>query len=271
MRLVTYDAGSGARAGALRGDAIADLGEGGVGVLLRGGGPPAEPAAGAASVAATDARLLPPIPDPGKIVCMGLNYREHAAEAGLDPPEVPTFFAKFANALAAPGSEVELPRYSEKVDYEAEVAFVIGRRCKDVPESEALGAIAGYMLLNDLSARDYQFMTPQWLPGKVFDGSAPCGPALVTPDEAGPHDGIEISLTLNGETMQSASTADLIHGVPALVAYLSKLMTLEAGDIVSTGTPAGVGSVRQPHVWLKPGDDVVVESPTLGRLENRLV
>jgi acylpyruvate hydrolase len=271
MRLVTYDAGSGARAGALRGDAIADLGEGGVGVLLRGGGPLAEPAAGAASVAATDARLLPPIPDPGKIVCMGLNYREHAAEAGLDPPEVPTFFAKFANALAAPGSEVELPRYSEKVDYEAEVAFVIGRRCKDVPESEALGAIAGYMLLNDLSARDYQFMTPQWLPGKVFDGSAPCGPALVTPDEAGPHDGIEISLTLNGETMQSASTADLIHGVPALVAYLSKLMTLEAGDIVSTGTPAGVGSVRQPHVWLKPGDDVVVESPTLGRLENRLV
>jgi 2-keto-4-pentenoate hydratase/2-oxohepta-3-ene-1,7-dioic acid hydratase in catechol pathway len=113
-------------------------------------------------------------------------------------------------------------------------------------------------------------MTPQWLPGKVFDGSAPCGPALVTPDEAGPHDAIEISLTLNGETMQVASTADLIHPIPALVAYLSKLMTLEPGDVVSTGTPAGVGSVRQPHVWLKPGDEVVVESPTLGRLETRL-
>ncbi|MEA2387953.1 MAG: acylpyruvate hydrolase, partial [Thermoleophilaceae bacterium] len=119
-------------------------------------------------------------------------------------------------------------------------------------------------------ARDYQFMTPQWLPGKVFDGSAPCGPALVTPDEAGAHDAIEISLTLNGETMQSASTADLIHPIPALVEYLSKLMTLEPGDVVSTGTPAGVGSVRDPHVWLKAGDEVVVESPTLGRLENRL-
>src|SRR5207253_2805920 len=142
----------------------------------------------------------------------------------------------------------------------ADVAFVNGRRCKDVAEADALDVIAGYTLLNDLSARDYQFMTPQWMPGKVFDGSAPCGPAIVTPDEAGPHDGIEISLTLNGEEMQSASTADLIHSIPAVVAYLSKLMTLQAGDLISTGTPAGVGSVRQPHVWLKPGDECVIES-----------
>jgi acylpyruvate hydrolase len=156
------------------------------------------------------------------------------------------------------------------VDYEAEVAFVIGRRCKDVPESEALGVVAGYTLLNDLSARDYQFKTPQWMPGKVFDGAAPCGPALVTPDEAGDHDGIGISLTLNGEEMQSGSTADLIHSVPALVAHLSELMTLEPGDIVSTGTPEGVGSLRDPKVWLKAGDELVVSSPTLGRLETRL-
>jgi 2-keto-4-pentenoate hydratase/2-oxohepta-3-ene-1,7-dioic acid hydratase in catechol pathway len=214
--------------------------------------------------------LLPPVIDPGKIICLGLNYRSHAEEAGIEAPEVPTFFAKWANALAAPGAEVALPAYSEKVDYEAEVAFVIGRRCKDVAEADALSFIAGYTLLNDLSARDYQFKTPQWGPGKVFDGSAPCGPYLVTPDEAGPPDALSISLTLNGSVMQSASTADLIHSIPSVVAYLSKLMTLEPGDLVSTGTPAGVGSVRTPRMWLKPGDLVVVESPQLGRLETRL-
>ncbi|HEX8076131.1 MAG TPA: fumarylacetoacetate hydrolase family protein [Thermoleophilaceae bacterium] len=269
MRFVTYDAGSGPRAGVLRDGAVVDAGPGGVGALLRAsgldgighGGPTVDPAG---------VRLLPPVIDPGKIVCMGLNYRDHAAEAGLDPPETPTFFAKFANCLAPPDAEVPLPAFSQKVDYEAEVAFAIGERCKDVAARDALGKVAGYMLLNDLSARDYQFMTPQWLPGKVFDGSAPCGPALVTPDEAGPHDGIEMSLTLNGQTMQQGSTADLIHGIPALVEYLSKLMTLEPGDVVSTGTPAGVGSARDPHVWLKPGDVTVIESPTLGRLETRL-
>jgi acylpyruvate hydrolase len=269
-RFVTYEVGDGPHVGVLEGDRVIDVGPGTLDDVLRDGGLPDGPARGK-DVSLAEVRLLPPLIAPSKIICMGLNYREHAAEAGLDPPETPTFFAKFPNALAPPDAAVELPRFSDKVDYEAEVAFVIGRRCKDVPETDALSVIAGYTLLNDLSARDYQFMTPQWLPGKVFDGSAPCGPALVTPDEAGPHDGIEISLTLNGETMQSASTSDLIHSVPALVAYLSKLATLEAGDIVSTGTPAGVGSVRQPHVWLKPGDVCVVQSPTLGRLETRLV
>src|SRR6476660_8969217 len=200
--------------------------------------------------------LLPPIPDPDKIVCIGLNYRSHAAEAGIDPPAEPTFFAKFRNALAPAGATVSLPAASEKVDYEAEVAFVIGRRCSDVDAAEAIDAIAGYMLLNDLSARDLQFATPQWMPGKVFDGSAPCGPALVTPDEAGPHDGTSFSLTLNGDQMQAASTDDLIFSVPALVVHLSRLMTLEPSDVVSTGTPAGVGSTRQPRVWLKPGDEI---------------
>jgi 2-keto-4-pentenoate hydratase/2-oxohepta-3-ene-1,7-dioic acid hydratase in catechol pathway len=269
MRFVSYDRGSGPRAGVLRDGQIVDAGAGGVGALLRASGLEGI-GEGGPLVAADDVRLLPPVFDPGKIVCMGLNYRDHAAEAGLDPPETPTFFAKFANALAPPGADVPLPAFSQKVDYEAEVAFVIGKRSKDVAEADALDRIAGYTLLNDLSARDYQFMTPQWLPGKVFDGSAPCGPALVTPDEAGLHDAIEISLTLNGETMQDGSTADLIHGIPTLVAYLSKLMTLEPGDIVSTGTPAGVGSVRDPQVWLKPGDVTVIESPTLGRLETRL-
>jgi 2-keto-4-pentenoate hydratase/2-oxohepta-3-ene-1,7-dioic acid hydratase in catechol pathway len=214
--------------------------------------------------------LLPPLPDPDKIVCIGLNYRSHAAEAGIDPPDDPTFFAKFRNALAPPDATVELPAASEKVDYEAEVAFVIGRRCKDVEPDQALDAIAGYMLLNDLSARDLQFATPQWMPGKVFDGSAPCGPAIVTPDEAGAPDSISFTLDLNGERMQDASTSDLVFSVAELVARLSRWMTFEPGDIVSTGTPSGVGSVRDPRVWLKPGDEIVISSPTLGELRTSI-
>jgi 2-keto-4-pentenoate hydratase/2-oxohepta-3-ene-1,7-dioic acid hydratase in catechol pathway len=217
-----------------------------------------------------DPELLPPIPDPDKIVCIGLNYRSHAAEAGIDPPDDPTFFAKFRNALAPAGATVALPAASEKVDYEAEVAFVVGRRCTEVEPTEALDAVAGYMLLNDLSARDLQFATPQWMPGKVFDGSAPCGPALVTSEDAGPPDQISFTLDLNGERMQQASTSDLIFPVSELVARLSRWMTLEPGDIVSTGTPSGVGSVRQPRVWLKPGDEIVIASPTLGELRTTI-
>lgn len=269
MRWVSFVRNGSVYAGLLGDSGVVEAGEGDLGQLLRAGPLPTEVPPGEA-VPLSSLQLLPPVVAPGKIVCLGLNYRTHAEEAGLEPPVVPTFFAKWANALAAPGSEVKLPSYSQKVDYEAEVAFVIGRRCRDVPESDALDAIAGYTLLNDLSARDYQFKTPQWGPGKVFDGSAPCGPWLVTPEEAGPPDAIEISLTLNGSEMQRASTADLIHSIPSVVAYLSQLMTLEPGDLISTGTPAGVGSVRQPRVWLKPGDEVVVESPQLGRLETRL-
>jgi 2-keto-4-pentenoate hydratase/2-oxohepta-3-ene-1,7-dioic acid hydratase in catechol pathway len=228
-----------------------------------------EPVEGDDGVPVEGLQLLPPLTRPGKLICIGLNYREHAEEQGKEPPETPTFFAKFRNALAAPGAAVTLPEWS-RVDYEAEVAFVIRDRAKDVREEDALDHVAGYMLLNDLSARDYQFKTPQWMPGKTFDGAAPCGPALVTPDEAGPHDAIEIQLTLNGEVMQKSSTADLVHSIPALVAYLSQLMTLEPGDIVSTGTPAGVGSLRDPKVWLKAGDEVVISSPQLGVLETRL-
>lgn len=267
MRLVTYDAGQGPRAGLLREGEVLEVNAPSLRALLAAG-PLGNVETGAATPLA-DVSLLPPVPDPEKLICVGLNYLSHAEEGGVEAPETPTFFAKFANALV-PGGTVALPAYSQKVDYEAEVAFVIGRRAKDVPEERALDHIAGYTLLNDLSARDYQFMTPQWMPGKVFDGSAPCGPALVTPDEAGAHDAIEITLTLNGEVMQSDSTAGLVHSIPVLVAYLSKLMTLEPGDIVSTGTPAGVGSVKQPRVWLKPGDEIVIDSPTLGTLRTSL-
>lgn len=282
MRLLTFDAGDGPRAGLLEEarvvDAWALLGEPHRGSLkeliaadrvddlrarLGDTGAPSHPLSAV--------QLLPPIPDPEKIVCIGLNYRKHAAEVGVDVdalPDVPTIFAKYPNALVADGATVKAP--TGKTDYEAEVAFVVGKRAKDVAEAEALDHVAGYTLLNDLSARDLQGATPQWMAGKVFDGSAPCGPYLVTPDEAGPHDEIGIGLTLNGEEMQSGATDDLIFGVPALVAQLSKLMTLEPGDVVSTGTPEGVGMGRKPRVWLADGDEVVVTSPTLGRLTTRI-
>ena len=286
MKLLTYRSERGARAGAVAGDAVVDVwdalgGEStvrGDGVCAAPGGLRAaleehrleriaEAVAGAGpAVTLAEAELLPPITDPQKIICIGLNYAAHAEEAGIDPPAVPTFFAKFANALAAPGARVTLPAASEKVDFEAEVAFVIGGRARGLAAGEALDHVAGYTLLNDLSARDLQFATPQWIPGKVFDGSAPCGPWLVTADEAGPADAIGIALDLNGERMQESSTADLVFGVAELVAHLSTLMTLEPGDIVSTGTPAGVGSTREPRVWLGAGDELLVSSPELGEL-----
>jgi acylpyruvate hydrolase len=269
MRLVSFDSGGEARAGVLREGRVFEVEGGGGGVQsLLGRLDSVEPTGDGVPLA--DVRLLPPISRPGKILCIGLNYRAHAEEGGREAPETPTFFAKFATSLRPAGATVQLPAWSSKVDYEAEVAFVIGDRCKDVAADQALEHVAGYTLLNDLSARDYQFKTPQWMPGKTFDGAAPCGPALVTPDEAGPPDAIQIELLLNGERMQSSSTGDLVHSIPALIEYLSMLMTLEPGDLVATGTPAGVGSLRDPKVWLKPGDRMEVRSPQLGVLVTTL-
>jgi 2-keto-4-pentenoate hydratase/2-oxohepta-3-ene-1,7-dioic acid hydratase in catechol pathway len=279
VKIVSYRSDRGVRAGVLREDRVVDAWDAidpdgtysSVRDLLDQGA--FDRLAGALEgdgVPLADVELDVPVTNPDKIVCIGLNYRAHAAEFGLDLPPAPTIFAKFVNALTPSGAEVRPPAASEKVDYEAEVAFVIGRRAREVAAEDALAHVAGYMLLNDLSARDLQFATPQWMPGKVFDGSAPCGPTLVTPDEAGAHDSIAFSLTLNGEQMQSADTGDLIFSVPALVSHLSHLMTLEPGDIVSTGTPSGVGSGRDPKVWLKDGDEIVISSPTLGRLETTI-
>jgi 2-keto-4-pentenoate hydratase/2-oxohepta-3-ene-1,7-dioic acid hydratase in catechol pathway len=281
MRVETYRTGGADRAGVRTPDGLLDAGAllgrdaisvrelletDRLGELTEAAAAPSEDAA-----VSGDPEPRPPVPDPEKIVCIGLNYRAHAAEAGLEPPDAPAIFGKYRNALAANGAEVKLPEASAKVDYEAEVAFVVGRRCSRVDVAEAEAAIAGYTLLNDLSARDLQFATPQWMPGKVFDGSAPCGPALVTPDEAGAHDAIEFKLELNGETMQDAGTSDLVFSIPELLSKLSEWMTMEPGDIVSTGTPSGVGSMRDPRVWLKPGDRIEISSPTLGRLQTSIV
>jgi 2-keto-4-pentenoate hydratase/2-oxohepta-3-ene-1,7-dioic acid hydratase in catechol pathway len=218
-----------------------------------------------------DVRLLAPVPRPGKIICIGLNYRDHAAESNVAPPEYPTVFAKYGNTIAAPGEAIVLPPISAEVDYEGELAVVIGRRCQAVAEADALGVVAGYMPFNDVSARDYQMRTSQWTIGKTFDTFAPCGPALVTADEVPDPHALDIRVSIGGEVLQSSNTRHLIFNIPHLIAYLSAVMTLEPGDIIATGTPAGVGFARTPPRFLRPGDVVRIEIERLGALENPVV
>jgi acylpyruvate hydrolase len=216
-----------------------------------------------------DVTLLPVVPRPGKIVCVGLNYRAHAAEGGYDDlPDYPTLFTKFAETLIAAGDPILLPPESTAVDFEAELAFVVGRPVRRATGASALDAVAGYTLANDVTMRDYQYRTPQWLPGKSWAASTPLGPFLVTPDEVGdPHE-LDISLHRNGEPMQSANTSQLIFDVPTLVATISEFVPLAPGDVVLTGTPSGVGYRRDPKVLLREGDRVTVEIERVGRLEN---
>jgi 2-keto-4-pentenoate hydratase/2-oxohepta-3-ene-1,7-dioic acid hydratase in catechol pathway len=212
--------------------------------------------------------LAPPIEDPEKIICLGLNYRDHAEEAGLELPTSPMLFAKYRNSLVGPSSPIVLPASSDAVDYEAELAVVIGRRGKDVSEEDALEYVAGAMVLNDVSARDLQHRTSQWMAGKAIDTFAPCGPALVTIDEIADLQDLTIEARVNGRTVQKASTALMIFSVAETIAYLSTLMTLVPGDIIATGTPAGVGFKRDPQVLLGDGDVVEVEISGLGTISN---
>jgi acylpyruvate hydrolase len=219
-------------------------------------------------VSLADVRLLPVVPHPGKIVCVGLNYAAHADEGGYDVPDYPALFTKFAETLVGAGDPILLPPESSAVDFEAELAFVIGRPVRRASASSALDAVAGYTAANDISMRDYQYKTPQWLPGKNWAASTPLGPFLVTPDEVGDPHSLDISLSLNGERMQSANTSQFIFDVPTLVATISEFIPLAPGDVVLTGTPAGVGYRRDPKVLLSDGDRVVVEIERVGRLEN---
>jgi acylpyruvate hydrolase len=215
-----------------------------------------------------EVKLLPVVPSPGKIVCVGLNYGAHADEGGYDVPDYPALFTKFAETLVAAGDPILLPPESSAVDYEAELAFVVGRPVRRATGASALEAVAGYTLGNDISMRDYQYKTAQWLPGKNWAASTPLGPFLVTPDEVGDPHQLDISLELNGERMQSANTSQLIFDVPTLVATISEFVPLAPGDVVLTGTPSGVGYRRDPKVLLHDGDRVVVEIERVGRLEN---
>ncbi|HVF29223.1 MAG TPA: fumarylacetoacetate hydrolase family protein [Pyrinomonadaceae bacterium] len=222
-------------------------------------------------VARRDVRLLAPVPRPGKLICIGLNYRDHAAESNMAIPESPVVFSKFTTAVTGPNEPVMLPAASAKVDYEAELAFVIGRRAKNVTRERAMDHVLGYTMVNDVSARDLQFADGQWQRGKSCDTFAPMGECIVTTDEIPDPHRLRIKLRLNGHTMQDSSTDQLIFGIPELVAFLSETITLEPGDVIATGTPPGVGFARKPPVFLKDGDVMEVEVEGLGVLTNPVV
>jgi 2-keto-4-pentenoate hydratase/2-oxohepta-3-ene-1,7-dioic acid hydratase in catechol pathway len=228
-------------------------------------------AGGTESLELSALTLKAPIPRPGKIICIGLNYRDHAEESRLPIPDYPTVFSKYANSVTGPGEPIVIPRVSDQVDYEGELGVVIGRQARYVSEEEALGYVAGYMAFNDVSARNFQMRTSQWTIGKTFDTFAPMGPALVTADQvADPHH-LDLRVTVSGQVLQDSNTRHLIFNVPQLVAYLSQAMTLEPGDVIATGTPGGVGFARNPPRFLQPGDEVQVEIESVGKLVNPVV
>jgi 2-keto-4-pentenoate hydratase/2-oxohepta-3-ene-1,7-dioic acid hydratase in catechol pathway len=298
VRLVSYstrDEHAGAarpawRAGIVAGDRIVDAGRlaaetGGLaaaeaasvrGLLALGDEALAALASSAADRAAgglprDEVVLGPPVPDPEKIICIGLNYRDHAGEVSMELPPAPILFPKWPNSLIGDGQPIVLPPETSRGDYEGELAVVIGRRVRRVSEADALGAAAGYMPFNDVSARDLQMQVSQWAAGKAIDSFAPCGPELVMAGEVGDVRALEVRTRLNGETVQSASTELMIFPVATLIAYISSLMTLEPGDVIATGTPAGVGFTREPPIALAAGDVVEVEIPGVGLLTNPVV
>src|SRR5437763_9472841 len=212
--------------------------------------------------------LGPPVPDPDKILCLGVNYREHAAEAQQELPAVPMFFAKFRNSLIGPTSPILLPRVSTQIDYEGECAVIIGTRCKEVSEQEALQYVAGYSIMNDVSARDVQMQTSQWTAGKALDTFGPMGPGMVLASDIPDPQTLMLTTRVNGQVVQHDSTANMIFSVATSIAFLSSLMTLEPGDIIATGTPSGVGFKRTPPLFLREGDVVEVEIERIGRIRN---
>jgi 2-keto-4-pentenoate hydratase/2-oxohepta-3-ene-1,7-dioic acid hydratase in catechol pathway len=212
---------------------------------------------------------LPPIPRPGKFICLGLNYVDHAKEGGFTPPDYPTVFFRGATSLVAHGQPLVRPALSPTFDYEAELAVVIGRSGRRIAETQALDHVAGYSVFNDGSVREYQRRTPQWTMGKNFDGTGAFGPWLVTPDELPPGAvGLRIQTRLNGRIVQDANTRDMIFSVARTIAILSQAMTLEVGDVIAMGTPAGVGHARKPPLWLKDGDVCEIEIEGIGLLSN---
>lgn len=207
-----------------------------------------------------------PVPRPGKIICVGLNYRDHAAESNMPIPERPVLFSKFATSVVGPGEPVVIPKTSNQVDYEAELGVVIGRRAKNVSASHAYDYVLGYTAFNDVSARDFQFADGQWQRGKSCDTFAPMGPTIVTTDEIPNPQKLSIKLLLNGRTMQDSNTDQLIFGVPQLIEFITESITLEPGDVIATGTPSGVGFARKPPVFLRPGDSMEVVIEVIGGL-----
>lgn len=218
----------------------------------------------------SDVKLEAPVLNPSKIICVGHNYREHILEMKRELPEFPVVFAKYPNTIIGPQDDIPHYPISDQLDYEAEFVFVVGKRARNVSQADALNYVAGYTIANDVTYRDIQRRTLQWMQGKAVDGSAPMGPWLVTTDELPDPSGLEVVLTVNGEERQRSNTANLVFTVPRLVEFLSGLMTLEPGDVILTGTPGGVGVARDPQVFLKDGDVVRIEIDKIGALENKV-
>ncbi len=258
MRLVSFDGGF----GRVEGDAVVPMGADLVEYLRTGRAADGEP------VALSGVDLRAPVARPEKIICVGLNYRDHAAEAGAALPDEPMLFPKFANSVVGPGDEIVVPAATDRPDYEAELGVVIGRRARLVDEADALGHVAGYTCMNDVSARDLQMQSSQWMLGKAVDTFLPCGPWIVTTDEIPDPQSLDIRCCVNGEVLQDSSTAHMVFGVATLVAFISRTITLEPGDLIATGTPPGVGMARTPPRWLRDGDEVTIEIERIGRLTN---
>ncbi|MFO0869848.1 MAG: fumarylacetoacetate hydrolase family protein [Pirellulales bacterium] len=283
MRLVTYLSNSGPRVAGCREGAYVDLAQADPALpislkQLLAQGPAALDRARAAiqrgpAFGPAGVTLLAPIPDPEKVICIGLNYADHAAESGVAIPTEPVVFNKFPTAVHAPGAAIVLPRCTDKVDYEAELVVVIGQGGRHIPQEQALAHVAGYTCGHDVSARDWQLQKPggQWLLGKTFDTFAPFGPALVTPDEVGDPGKLDIALRVDGVTLQNSNTRQLIFPIDRLISYVSGVCTLKPGDVIFTGTPPGVGAARKPPIYLRAGNRVEVEIERLGVLENPVV
>jgi acylpyruvate hydrolase len=269
MRIATTRTPNGTRAVRIDGRTAIELGVSDVGALLDR--PDWRSFAASASGPEHDAAYLdyaPLVPRPEKIICVGLNYRNHILEMGRELPEYPTLFAKYTSALIGARDDIVLPRVSDTVDWEAELAVIIGAPARHVSPADARDAIAGYSICNDVSVRDYQNRTLQWLQGKTFESSTPLGPELVTLDEVGA-DGLEITCAVDGEQMQKAVTSDLVFPPADLVSYLSDIVTLHPGDVISTGTPGGVGHARMPPRYLRDGEVVVTRIVGIGECRNR--
>ncbi|GAA4957481.1 acylpyruvate hydrolase [Nonomuraea thailandensis] len=273
MKLATIRTSDGrTRAVRVDGDTLVDLGLTDVGELLAQPGW-AERAAQADGDAVESAGFAPVVPRPGKIVCIGLNYRKHILEMGRELPEHPTLFAKYPEALIGAYDEILLPPESEQVDWEAELAVVIGRRVRRATEAEADAAIAGFAVLNDVTMRDWQYRSPVWLQGKTWEASTPFGPYLVTPGDlpGGTRPSLTLTGSVDGEVVQQADTADLVFDPVALVRYVSTILTLHPGDVIATGTPGGVGHARKPARYLADGSVLTTEITGLGRSESKAV
>jgi acylpyruvate hydrolase len=270
VRLATLRTADGTRAARLDGDTYVLLDAADVGALLARADWRNVAAQAGDVVRVADAELAPVVRRPGKILCVGLNYRNHILEMGRELPQYPTLFAKYPEALVGPRDAYELPAESEAMDWEAELALVVGQKVRRASEQEAADAIAGFTVLNDVTARDWQYRSAQWLQGKTFERTTPIGPELVTPDElpGGVRPVLDLACEVDGETEQKASTGDLVFDPVALVQYASTVLTLNPGDVIATGTPGGVGHARKPPRYLRPGSVLVTEISGLGRLEN---